>query len=409
MNSLMLIKISLRSLAHHKGRSFLTMLGIVIGISTIIATLGIGRGVAKKQQEKIESMGNNFIMITAGNWMARGKVKSAQRKKQLLFTNNDVEYLKNQCKDLAYISPCATDKTIITRDEHHLETDVRSGNADLLTILDRTIEEGSFFTPDHVQYGESVIVLGHKAARALFPQGNAVGQQVTILKTHYRVLGVVKAVPEFWGAADPDLELYVPLKTAQKKINPWKSTMFYMIMISAYTKPQMQKLSSEVTTLLRIRRGICPEAANDFIVHDSAAMAKAAAESSNSLNLFLLFIASVSLLVAGVGVMNIMLVSVTERTREIGIRLSLGATDKLILRQFLFEALTLSLCGGVLGIALGVFGAHAIAYFMKWKVIITALSIICSFIITTGIGIFFGYYPARKASRLNPITALAEH
>lgn len=182
-----------------------------------------------------------------------------------------------------------------------------------------------------------------------------------------------------------------------------------MIIISAYSKADMPIISNEITSLLRVRRGIDPENSSDFIVHDSAAMAKAAAESSQALNLFLLFIASISLLVAGVGVMNIMLVSVTERTREIGIRLSLGATDKLILRQFLFEALVLCICGGILGIIVGILGAYGMAYFMGWKVIITPLSIIISCIITCGIGIFFGYYPARKASRLDPIVALAEH
>ena len=292
---------------------------------------------------------------------------------------------------------------------HIFRPDVKSGNEHLLHILDREIEEGIFFSHEHAQSGDSVIVLGNKAAQALFPQGNAYGNLVTIAKQKYRVIGIIKNVVNYWGAADPNLEAFVPFKTAQKKITEWRKNQFHTIVISCLSKDQMPLASNEICTLLRIRRNINPEDFNDFMVHDSAAMAAAAAESSQTLNIFLLFIASISLLVAGVGVMNIMLVSVTERTREIGLRLALGATDNLILRQFLFEALLLCLVGGILGILVGFGISHLDAMYMGWSVIITPGSIIASCGITCGIGLFFGYYPAVKASRLDPIIALAEH
>jgi putative ABC transport system permease protein len=408
MNSILLIRISLRSIAAHKWRSILTILGIVIGIATIISTLAIGQGVARKQQQKFESMGRNFIAIEADNFMTQGQVKSNQRKKQVLFTPEDCTYLKNQCDKITYISPQVNNKIIISNKDHHLETSVQCGNQDLLTILDKTIEQGTCFSKEQAELGELVIVLGHKAAQVLFPLENALERLVTIAKNKYRVIGILTHQTEFFGAANPDLEVYIPLKTAQRKMGDWCSNKFYCMALSITQKSEMQQASSEITALLRIRRAIEPEDLNNFLIHDLEAIAKAAAEAIGMLNLFIIFIASISLLIAAVGIMNIMLVSVTERTREIGIRMALGAPRNIILRQFLFEAITLTMLGGIGGVLVGIGISHLIGYLLGWMIIITPASVIGAFITTTLIGLFFGYYPATKAANLDPIIALAE-
>ncbi len=409
MNNIILIRSALRSLQHHKGRSLLTMLGIIVGIAAIIATLAIGYGAEKKMRDNILARGNKSISMWQGRFGEEGASKSTKRKPPKRLRLEDIESLKQQCPDIYKISPFLWNQGVIEFQGTNLKTRIKGGNKDFLFILGRKIKRGTFFSEHQAQKGSRVIIIGEKVAQELFKTQNPIGQTVKVKGIPFTVIGIVDTAQSFLRSfRDPNLDTFVPFRTAKKYFNKSTSTTVHSIEISTRTYDVMPKLVRQIKLIMRARHNLDQEDLNDFTVIDQKSELDAAKASSSIFNLFLLIVASISLLVGGIGVMNIMLVSVTERTKEIGIRMALGAYRRTILKQFLIESVTLCSIGGFLGIIVGVIAPHVAHYFAKFPVVIKPQAIIIAVITILLIGILFGYYPARKAANLNPVQALTE-
>lgn len=408
MNASILLRISIRSLTKHKGRSFLTVLGIIIGISSIIATLAIGKGAEEKAKQKILSMGNNYIEIYSGNWLQEGKTAAKKRRRFQWLQNKDVDVIKKLCPSINVISPSFGRKELITYRGNSVFVKVKGGNESFLKVLGRKLKSGMFFNKNQSDKGARVIVLGSKTASELFKTLNPIGQTVKIKNMPFTVIGVMEKMENYHGIRDPNLETIVPIKSVKRYVARRFDNSVETIVISAPTKKDIPRLVKKIKRIMRFRRKIKANETDNFMVVDQETIMKVAKGAASTIRLLLLIIASISLLVGGIGIMNIMLVSVTERTKEIGIRMALGANSKVILNQFLAEAITLCIIGGTIGIMLGIAAPYVVAYFTKWNPIVTTSSILVAVIITSAIGIFFGYYPAKKASKMNPVEALAE-
>jgi len=409
MNASLLFRISLRSLQKHKGRSFLTILGIIIGISAIIATLAIGRGAEEKTRKQYLAMGDNYIVLFGGNWFQEGKTST---KKQTGGTTwmqeRDVPIVNRLVPEIKYISPMIGTRKIVSYRENSILVEIKGGNEQFLKILGRTIKRGTFFNKNHVTQGTRVAVIGTKSARELFKTLDPIGKIIRINNIPFSVIGIIKKIENYHGIHDPNFDILIPLRALKRDIFKTSRQWIHNIVISAPTKDDIPKLVNRLRKVMRFRRKLKDGDPDNFTIIDQASILKAAQKAAATIRLLLLIIASISLLVGGIGIMNIMLVSVTERTREIGIRMALGADSSVILRQFIVEAITLCLIGGIIGALLGTTIPYAIAHFTKWSPIVTTSSILVAFLTTTAIGIFFGFYPAYKAAHLNPVDALAE-
>lgn len=408
MNALLLVSTALKSLNHHKGRSLLTMLGIIIGIASIIAILAIGNGAAKKAKRQILAQGRNYIFIHAGNWLAGGKVTSKKEKKIKQFVLDDVIALKSLIPSVNKASPYLQSQHRISYQNAVIMSNIKGGNEQLLTIMDRKLKHGNYFNHYHVQKGSRVIVLGAKAAKELFKLTDPIGKTVQILNHSFTVIGVLNSIEDGHEYQDPNIDVFIPFTTLRRQIQRSRSTQFGAIVISGRSHDEMPTTVKQIKKVLRTRHRLETGEPNDFFIYDQGSMMKAAQAASGVLNLLLMIIAAISLLVGGIGVMNIMLVSVTERTREIGIRMALGAPDHVILQQFLIEALIICCIGGLFGIIIGLIIPQGARLCTGWEVDITASSILTSCFAVIAIGIIFGYYPARKASQLSPVQALSE-
>ena len=408
MNTSLLISTSLKSLNHHKGRSLLTMLGIIIGIAAIIAILAIGNGAAEKARRQILAQGNNYMFLHTGNWLSEGKVSSKQQKKIPAFTHNDLETLKNQIPTITKTSPFIQSQVRISYHGSTISCYAKGGNENIFTIIARKIKRGSFFNHYHFERASRVIVLGEKAAKELFKLADPIGKTVHIAKTSFTVVGVLQAIDSTTEFQDPNFDVFMPLSTFSKQISHTPTYEFSAMVISSQSMDAMPTSVRNVKRILRARHRLEVGEPDDFFIYDQGSMMKAAQAASGVLNLLLIIIAAISLLVGGIGVMNIMMVSVTERTKEIGIRMALGAPERLILRQFLIEALIICLIGGIIGVGFGIAVPHVARLFTGWEVIITLSSILIAFASIFVVGIVFGYYPARKASKLSPIEALLD-
>lgn len=409
MNYQILLTTAFRSIRHHKGRSLLTTLGIIIGIASIIAILAIGQGAEERVKRNILSGGNNFIFIHPGNWLAQGKDKKGKKDNPPPFIYQDIDSLKQNIGLIKKISPAASSNQTLCAMGKHISIQVKSGNQDLLDINDRQMAMGQFFNQSHVQRGARVIILGHKIAHELFKHSNPLGRAVQIKKMNLTVIGVIKKMgAQLDFGSDPNMDVFIPISTAQKLGMAPRGNSLSGLFMSANNTEDIPYIVKQVRKILRARRKLAAQDPDDFMIWDQASMLKAAKSSSAILTLLLLIIASISLIVGGIGVMNIMLVSVRERTQEIGIRMALGASQKIILWQFLLEALTLCSFGGILGIALGIAIPYLVSMLTGWLVIITPLSVISAFLAMFVVGLLFGYYPALKASRLEPVQALTQ-
>lgn len=403
-----LFQTSLRALKKNKGRSFLTILGIVIGIASIIATVAIGNGAAKKVQDQINQGGYNSIQVWAGNWLAQGRVKSAQRKKQTYLKLADLSACRNQCEGIAAATPFVSSQEVVRYEKNNILTEVKGVSDEAVQVLNRSVAQGCFFSPGQIRSQKKVMVLGSKAAQELFKYDDPLGKTVLIGKIPFIVIGVLEKLKHSDGPKSPNMDVFVPITTGHRHLFKLGYNKIPAFIVSASSVDDMPRLVKQMRALLRVRRKLALDEADDFTIIDQESMRKAAAESAGTFNLFILIIASISLLVGGVGVMNIMLVSVTERRKEIGIRMAIGATGTTILKQFIIESIVLCGIGGIIGVFAGILVPHAAAFFTGWNVIITPGSIIAGFSITTLIGIFFGLYPAYKASRLDPVHCLAD-
>jgi len=402
MKSMNIILSAFRALQRNKMRSFLTMLGIIIGVAAVIAMLAIGQGAEYSVKQQINALGTNVLIVFPGSQQSGGLRMGAGTMTTL--TEDDAGAIGKECPAVAFVSPGTRAGGQVIAGNLNWSTAVEGTGADYLEIRKWTIEYGDFYSDQDVKSASKVCILGMTVAEVLFPDASPVGQNVRIRNVPFRVIGVLAKKGQNAMGQDQDDIILAPYTTVLRRLSHFPY--LRQILISATSPANIPVAEAQVRDLLRMRHKIAEYDGDDFTIRNQSDIAETATATTEILTILLASIASVSLLVGGIGIMNIMLVSVTERTREIGIRMSVGARGRDILTQFLIEALVLSLLGGIIGILLGVGGSSAISAFAKWPTIITAFSIILSFGFSIAIGIFFGFYPARKAALLNPIDAL---
>jgi putative ABC transport system permease protein len=391
-----------RALQRNKMRSFLTMLGIIIGVGAVIAMLAIGQGAEYSVKAQIASLGTNVLMVYPGAQQQAG-VRTAAGSATTL-TEDDALAIGRECPAVQYISPGSAAGGQIIAGNLNWSTGIQGVGTDYLEIRQWPIEYGDFFTDQDVKAATKVCILGKTVADNLFPESSPVDQTVRIRSVPFKVVGVLTKKGQNAMGQDQDDVILAPYTTVIRRLSHWPNLRF--ILVSASSLKDISVAQTQISEILRMRHKIQPYDPDDFTIRNQTDLAATATATTDILTILLASIASVSLLVGGIGIMNIMLVSVTERTREIGIRMSIGARSRDILTQFLIEALVLSLLGGIVGIILGIVGSSVISNLAKWPTIVTAFSIILSFGFSIAIGIFFGFYPARKAAMLNPIDAL---
>jgi putative ABC transport system permease protein len=397
------IRIALRALARNKLRSGLTMLGIIIGVGAVIAMVALGQGAQEQVQKQIAALGSNMLFVGAGT-MNRGGVHLGMGNTQTL-VEGDVEAIVRECPSVALAAPGAGAGVQTVFGNDNWGTRVTGTEPQYFDIREWAMREGVSFTQEDVTAAANVVVIGETVRKNLFGATDPLGQTMRINNLPFKVVGVL--VPKGQSATmgdDQDDAMFVPITTLQKKITGQNWLRF--INVSAKSKDQTYAAQRQIEALLRDRHKIRPGQDDDFFVRNLADLAEAADQTGTVMTLLLAAVASVSLLVGGIGIMNIMLVSVTERTREIGIRMAIGATEEDVQRQFLIEAVTLSLIGGAAGILGGVLVAVLIPHVLGWAATVSMLALLIAVAFSIAVGIFFGYYPARKAARLNPIEAL---
>ena len=397
-----ILKIAFRALRRNKMRTVLTMLGIIIGVGAVIAMVALGRGAKAQVEARIAAMGQNVILIFSGS-INRGGVFTGFGGAGTL-TVEDTVAVQNEVPNVAAVSPEVRSGAQITAGENNWSTQIFGEGADYLTIRQWDLDAGEMFTEADVRGAGKIGVLGRTTADRLFPDEDPVGKSVRIKGTPFRIIGVLKRKGASMGGDDQDDRVVIPYTTCMKRLAG--VTTLRMMQVSATSADQLVAVQNGITELLRQRHRIQQGRDDDFIIRNQQEISEAQTATSDTMTALLAGVAIISLLVGGIGIMNIMLVSVTERTREIGIRMAVGARGHDILLQFLIEAVTLSSLGGLLGIALGIGGAKLLTVIQNWPTQVSTESIIIAFIFSAAVGIFFGFYPARKASQLDPIEAL---
>ncbi|MBI4572272.1 MAG: ABC transporter permease [candidate division NC10 bacterium] len=401
------VRIALRALRVNKLRSALTMLGIIIGVGAVIAMVAVGSGAAARIQEQIASIGSNLLVVLPGS-ATSGGLRMGHGSTMTL-TEEDAKAITLEVPGVQTAGGSMRGTAQVVFGNQNWSTIVQGTTQDFLEIRDWELADGKFFTPEDMDGATKVAILGQTVKENLFGDGDAIGHIVRIKKVPFTVTGLLARKGQSSWGQDQDDVVIVPLSTAKKRVlgvSQANARFVGVIQIKVRSAELMQEVQDQVTALLRQRHRIQPDQENDFQMRNLAETFAAQEESSRTMTLLLGAIASVSLLVGGIGIMNIMLVSVTERTREIGLRMAVGARSRDILGQFLIEAVTLALIGGILGILLGVGGSTLIATLANWTTLITPASIAVAFSSSALIGIFFGYYPAHKAAFLDPIEAL---
>ena len=399
------LKISLRAIRINKMRSGLTMLGIIIGVGSVIAMLAVGTGASEKIRQQISSIGSNLLLIHPGSTTSGGLRMGMGSQPTL--TKDDADAILREIPKVQEVAPVLSGVAQVVYGNQNWSTGVYGSTPGIFVVRDLSLVAGRIFTEQDIRSATKVAVLGQTVVTNLFGSSNPIGQVVRIKKLPFTVIGVLAEKGQSMQGQDQDDIIYIPVTTAQKKIfGTAFPGMVRNIMVKVRQADDLNAVENELNDLLRQRHRIGPREDNDFQVRNLTDMMQMAEQSTRVMTLLLGAIASVSLLVGGIGIMNIMLVSVTERTREIGIRMAVGAKTWDIRLQFMIEALTLSLMGGVIGIVLGSGGAKVIGIIAGWPTVVSPLSIVLAFGFSALVGIFFGFYPAYKASLLNPIDAL---
>ncbi|MCE5283371.1 MAG: ABC transporter permease [Deltaproteobacteria bacterium] len=398
-------RISLRALRVNKMRSALTMLGIIIGVGAVITMMAVGTGASERISNQMASMGSNLLIVMPGS-STSGGIRMGSGTQSTL-TQDDAEAIATQCSAVADVAPVHSGGAQVVYGNQNWSTIVTGTTPGILPVRDWTLASGRAFTDQDVRSANKVCLLGQTVVDNLFGSADPLGQIIRIKKVPFTVIGVLAAKGQSAIGQDQDDAIFVPLTTAQKKIfgTPFLG-MVRSIAVKAKSAADLAPAEEQITELLRQRHRLSTRQDVDFTVRNLTQMMQAAEQSTQVMALLLAAIASVSLLVGGIGIMNIMLVSVTERTREIGIRMSVGAKTWDIRLQFIIEALTLSLIGGVAGIVLGVSGSKILSAVAGWSTVVSPLSVLLAFGFSGLVGLFFGFYPAYKASLLNPIDAL---
>ncbi|MDI6726557.1 MAG: ABC transporter permease [Smithellaceae bacterium] len=398
-------KISLRAIRVNKMRSGLTMLGIIIGVGAVIAMLAVGGGAREKIGEQIASMGSNLLIVLPGATTSGGVRMGLGTTPTL--TLGDAEAISRECPAVLEVAPSLGGVAQVIAGNVNWSTAVNGTTRGFMTVRDWPLESGMPFTDQDVKSATKVALLGKTVVDNLFGAMDPVGLIIRIKKIPFQVIGVLAAKGQSATGQDQDDAVYIPVTTAQKKIfGTAFPGMVRTIAVKARSTEDLERAEGQIISLLRQRHRLGPRQDNDFSVRNLTQIMEAAEQSTRVMTLLLGAIASVSLLVGGIGIMNIMLVSVTERTREIGIRMAVGARTWDIRLQFMIEALTLAIIGGLIGVVLGMTASKLISEFAGWSVVISPLSVFLAFGFSGLVGIFFGFYPAYKASQLNPIDAL---
>lgn len=403
MKILNLIKIAISAIRRNKLRSFLTMLGIVIGVGSVITMLAIGQGSNESIKSSIASMGTNLINVRPVS-PNRGGVQQDRSSSQTL-KEKDVAYLSKNCTMVTAISPEMNTSGQVVSGSNNWPTTIKGGNEEYIVIKKYEISSGRFYTAKEIKTAAKVCVLGQTIVDNVFPDGaDPIGQTVRFDKIPFKVIGVFKEKGDNTFGDDQDDVMLAPYSTIMKRIT--RETYLRAIVFSAKSEDKITETSAEIEELLRISHRLKDAEDDDFEIRTQEELISNFGSISELLVVLLGSISAISLLVGGIGIMNIMYVSVTERTREIGLRLAIGGKGKDILWQFLIEAMLLSVFGGIIGVILGYLASFIVEHVMNWPILITESSVVLSFMVCTFIGVFFGWYPARKASALDPIVAL---
>jgi putative ABC transport system permease protein len=402
MSIFMTLRIALKALNRNKMRTILTMLGMIIGVGAVITMVGLGTGARTTIEERVKSAGTNMIMVNAGNF-STGGVRMGQGNSTTM-TPEDATALRD-IPGVQYVAAGAQTRGQIIAGNQNWSTQVQGTDTDLPLIRSWPTKYGAFFTQQDVTGAQKVAVLGTVVSDTLFgPDVDPTGQIIRIRNQPFKVVGVMASKGQSAMGQDQDDTILVPYTTVMKKLQGQQNV--NNITVSAASAEQIQEVAESIRGVLRIRHKIVPGDADDFMVRTLEEMASVQTETTKTMTTLLASIAGVSLLVGGIGIMNIMLVSVTERTREIGLRMAIGARGKDVLLQFLVEAIVISLIGGLIGIALGFGLSAAVQKFMQWPAVISGDAIGLAFGFAAMTGVFFGFYPARKAASLDPIEAL---
>jgi len=398
-----LIKIALMAMVRNKMRTFLTMLGIIIGVASVIAMLAIGQGSKKSIQDQISGMGTNMLFIRPNSDMREGVRMDAGSMQTLKI--EDVIAIQAQCPSVSEVSPQVSSGGQVIYGSKNWPTSVQGVNSQYLTIRKLSIKDGIIFTDQDVSSAAKVCVLGQTVIKNLFPDGeDPIGKTIRFNKIPFKVVGVLNVKGQNTFGQDQDDIILAPYTTIQKRI--MAITWLQSIYVSATSENTSASALKEITQTLRKSHALKDTADDDFEVRSQAELISTFSSVTDMLTILLAAIASISLLVGGIGIMNIMFVSVTERTREIGLRMAIGGREMDIMFQFLIEAIMISVAGGIFGVILGFTTSYAVSSILGWPISITTLSIVLSFLVCVVTGMFFGWYPARKASYLDPIDAL---
>jgi putative ABC transport system permease protein len=405
MNPLVTFRLALRALLRNKMRSFLTMLGIIIGVSAVIAMVAIGEGAKAQVEKSFAAMGTSLLIVMPGSSSAGGARGGFGSQPTL--TWDDLKAIQTEVTSVKSAAAVLRSSASLVSEDQNWTTTVQGTTPEYFEIRTWSIANGSGLTQSDVEGGTKVIVLGQTVASRLFGSGDAVGQVVRIKNTPFQVVGVLQAKGQSPTGQDYDDGAFVPVTTFQSKIQGGlQKYLSGTIFVSAISAADTTRAQTAVTNLLRDRHRIPTGADDDFSIRNLTEIAGAQQEGTKTMTTLLASIAFVSLLVGGIGIMNIMLVSVTERTREIGVRMAVGAKPHHILAQFLVEALTLSLLGGLLGVAIGIGGGAWLARSFNWPMLVRPDIVSVAVVFSALVGVGFGLYPARKASLLDPIEAL---
>jgi putative ABC transport system permease protein len=402
MKNQILLKIAGKSILKNKMRALLTMLGVIIGVGAVSVLAAVGTGAKSQIEEQIQNLGTNLIVITPGSTIQGGVSQGAQSFNRLSL--DDVEALDAQAFLLAGVSPIISSRAQIVGGSGNWVTSADGVDVDYTAIRDWPLASGTFFQEEDMGSNRKVVVLGSTVAEALFPYEDPVGQQIRVRDVPFSIIGVLAPKGQTATGRDLDDVILVPYTTAQTRLSGRQ--FIPQILATTYNPEDIPAAQEEIRAILRDSHGLAVNEPDDFEVRNQSELTDTASETARVMTLLLSAIAGISLLVGGIGIMNIMLVSVTERTREIGLRLALGARGADVLTQFLVEAVVMSLAGGVVGVALGFTGSEIVKGVTGWNTMISPQIVLLALGFAGAVGVFFGFYPARRAAALDPIEAL---
>ncbi len=402
MNPLTLVRLAVKSIRKNKMRSLLTMLGIIIGVGAVLVMVAIGLGARQQIQSQISGLGTNLIVITPGSSSSGGVSRGAGSFNRLQI--EDWEKLKREAVTIAGVSPIVITRTQAVGGQGNWRTTINGVSGDYPVIRDWGTSSGVFFNEADIRQMRKVAVIGATVAKELFPGEDAVGQQVRLRDVPFQIIGVMEEKGQTASGTDQDDVVIAPYTTVRTRLSGWN--FIPQILASTFSPSDIPAAQEEMRLIMRESHGLASYDEDDFTIRNQNDLADAAQGTTEVMSLLLAAIASISLLVGGIGIMNIMLVSVTERTREIGIRMAIGARGGDVLTQFLVEAIVMSVLGGAIGVLIGYASTRILSNATGWSTAISPGTVAVALVFSAAVGIFFGFYPARKAAALNPIEAL---